>query len=383
MDDEWSVLSHLSVVRPSDLPHAASGGSAHGHHAHADSDGAQMKTALARSLLAGAAAGLVLATSPAVAGDDSGEPTPTAGVRNGPIAFRQVDPETGLGTPLFRAEPDGTGKRALSDRQGFFSEWRPDGERIAFDFFEPDGDVQIATMTADGDDLQIITSGPGIHEVPSWSPDGSRIVFDFSPTSDPEAPGFETRLRTMRADGSDQQELPIANPGFDVEPRWSPDGQWIAFNRIRTHDGGSQLAVFVVPADGGTAEQLTAWELNAEHPTWSPDSRRILYNTPEGSIESMRADGSDRQPIAPATAGFGGHKPWMSPDGKRILFMCETQGSLPEPPADHNEDICVMDADGSAIVNLTNTPGVYENWPSWGPAQAAEPAERHRSNVRT
>ncbi len=26
-----------------------------------------------------------------------------------------------------------------------------------------------------------------------------------------------------------------------------------------------------------------------------------------------------------------------------------------------------MDADGTDIVNLTNTPEVFENWPSWGP----------------
>ncbi|HZO58882.1 MAG TPA: hypothetical protein VFB51_04230, partial [Solirubrobacterales bacterium] len=33
-----------------------------------------------------------------------------------------------------------------------------------------------------------------------------------------------------------------------------------------------------------------------------------------------------------------------------------------------NDDICVMDADGTDIVNLTNTVEAFENWPSWGPA---------------
>ena len=35
----------------------------------------------------------------------------------------------------------------------------------------------------------------------------------------PDAPGFETRLWTMRADGSDARRLPMTQPGFDVEPR--------------------------------------------------------------------------------------------------------------------------------------------------------------------
>jgi hypothetical protein len=47
--------------------------------------------------------------------------------------------------------------------------------------------------------------------------------------------------------------------------------------------------------------------------------------------------------------------------------MCENQGSLPEPPKDYNQDICVMNADGDDVLNLTETEGVFENYPAWGP----------------
>jgi Tol biopolymer transport system component len=135
----------------------------------------------------------------------------------------------------------------------------------------------------------------------------------------------------------------------------------------------------IVGAKGGRARRLTPWndwpdqptprDVIPEHPTWSPDSRWILFDVaPNGTIQAMRPDGSRRHTILEATAGFGGHKPWYSPDGTRILFMCETQGTLPEPTPGHNEDICVMDADGSNIVNLTDSPGVFENWPSCAPA---------------
>jgi hypothetical protein len=70
----------------------------------------------------------------------------------------------------------------------------------------------------------------------------------------------------------------------------------------------------------------------------------------------------------PARPGFGGHKPWFSPDGKSMLFVCENKGLLPDFPQDFNDDRCVMDTDGSDIVNLTNTTKIPENWPSWGPA---------------
>jgi TolB protein len=249
------------------------------------------------------------------------------------------------------------------------------------EFLQADGDLQIATIRPDGSGLRVITSGPGIHEVPSWSPDGRRIVFDYSRENNPETPGFETRLWTMRSDGSHARPLPMRDPGFDVEPRYSPNGRWIAFARLRppTKKRELQTALMIVGAEGGRVRRLTPWsdypeqptpqDAYPEHPTWSPDSRWILFNlAPNGTIQAMRPNGRDRHTIREATEGFGGHKPWYSPDGSRILFMCENWGTLPEPPADLNEDICVMDADGSDIVNLTNTPKTFENWPSWGPA---------------
>jgi Tol biopolymer transport system component len=260
----------------------------------------------------------------------------------------------------------------LTDRPGGFSDWRADGRRIASEFFDADGNIQIVTMTARGRHLREITSGPGIHEAPSWSPNGRRIAFDFSPEVDPTVPGFETRLWTIRRDGSHARPLPMRHPGFDVEPKYSPNGRWIVFSRLRNTSDGEFASLFIVRAKGGRARQLTpllTYPAYVEHPTWSPDSRWILFNlSPDGSIQAMRPNGSGRHTIRPATKGFGGHKPWFSPDGSRILFTCENQGLLADPPPDFYEDICIMHADGSNIVNLTHTQSSDENFPSWGPA---------------
>jgi hypothetical protein len=100
-----------------------------------------------------------------------------------------------------------------------------------------------------------------------------------------------------------------------------------------------------------------------------------LFNlAPNGTIQAMRSNGRDRHTILKARDGFGAHKPSYSPNGTRLLFMCEKQGTLPKPPDDHNEDICISNADGSNIVNLTNTPKIFENWPSWGPRRSDEQA---------
>jgi Tol biopolymer transport system component len=292
---------------------------------------------------------------------------------NGPILYRNLDFDSGFGKPLLRAQPDGSGVRVLDRQLGGYTDWRADGGRIAFELVERDGDIQIATMNPDRGDRRVITSGRGIHEMPSWSPSGRRIVFDYSPDH-PDEPGFETRLWTMRADGSRARPLPMRRPGFDAEARYSPDGRSIAFMRLRppTAKRDWRAAILVVPARGGRVRRITPWgewgRDYPEHPTWSPDSRWILFNvSPDGTIQAMRPDGRERHTIVPARPGFGGHKPQFSPDGTKILFMCETQGTRRKPRKDHNEDICVMDADGTDIVNITNTPKAFENWPSWGP----------------
>jgi Tol biopolymer transport system component len=287
---------------------------------------------------------------------------------DGPIVFRADNFDTGLPGPLMRVNPDGSDLTEINGRTAFFSDFRPDGKRIAIDVIQDDLDTHIAILKPDGSDLHFITSGRGVHDTPSWSPNGKRLAFNYSPTR-LDDPKFETRLWTIRVNGTHMRRLPMSDRGFDTEPKISPNGRWIAFTRLRFPNGGFTQATFIVSMnEKHRVRRLTPWHLDAEHPTWSPDSKWILFNTsPNGAIQVMRPNGEDRHTIRPATPGFGGHKPWFSPEGDRISFMCENQGTLPEPPKDYNQDICVMDADGDSIDNITETEGVYENFPAWGP----------------
>jgi len=131
---------------------------------------------------------------------------------NGRIAF-------GRDNRLYTANPDGTDVQPLTFVSSFLSDWRADGQRIAFDFSDSDGNEQIVTINPDGSNMQQITFGPGIHEVPSWSPTGTQIAFDYSPLL-PDDPNFTTSIFVMNSDGSNPHAVTTA--GFDVEPRFSP-----------------------------------------------------------------------------------------------------------------------------------------------------------------
>jgi Tol biopolymer transport system component len=285
---------------------------------------------------------------------------------NGRIIFGRFDPNLG-DFVLYTANSDGTDVQQLTHVPSHFSDWRADGNRIAFDLIDPAGNVQIATINPDGSGFQQITSG----EVPSWSPDGTQIVFDYSPTA-PDDPSFHTSIYLVNSDGSNPHALTFTPDTFDVEPRFSPDGSKIVFVRIRkvAGNGFQQEAVVIMNSDGTGVRQLTSDGIAAEHPTWSPDSQWIVFNVakesghPAGSslsIYLVRPDGTDQHLIYNGRANLPAHKPQFSPDGTKILFGCfsYTNGS---------PDICVMNADGSNVVDIISTPNFRENFPSWGVA---------------
>lgn len=101
------------------------------------------------------------------------------------------------------------------------------------------------------------TTTPGI------SPDAKKIVFSC-----------EGDLWIVNASGGTAYRL-TAMAGEEKYPRFSPDGQWIAFSG--SQDGNSN--VYVMPADGGEIKQLTFHDASDRVDSWSWDSQCIYFNS--------------------------------------------------------------------------------------------------------
>ena len=104
--------------------------------------------------------------------------------------------------------------------------------------------------------------------------------------------------------------------------------------------------------------QLTTDPASDAHPYWSPDSMKIVFHSDRSGnndIWVMNADGSSQTQLT--TDPAGDRLPHWSPDGAKIVFRSGRSG---------NQDIWVMDADGSNQTQLTTDPA-DDSHPNWSP----------------
>ena len=145
------------------------------------------------------------------------------------------------------------------------------------------------------------------------------------------------------------------NGAFDSGPAWSPDGRRIAFNSNR--DGNWE--VYVMNADGSGVTRLTDNDAVDGSPTWSPDGTRIAFDsTRDGDwdVYVMNADGSGVTRLTDNDAWDW--SPAWSPNGRHIAFHSNRD--------DGNWEIYVMNADGSGVTRLTYN-GAADFTPAWSP----------------
>lgn len=242
---------------------------------------------------------------------------------------------------------------------------------------------------------------------PQISPDGQRVVYVVSKI-DRAANKSNSDLWMVPVAGGVPLQLTTA-PGSDSEPRWSPDGQSIAF----VSDRGGSAQVWLLPVSGGEARPLTKLPIDVAGPIWSPKGDRIAFaaevypgTSPEETAKKDKAKAEapskaktfdellfrhwtswdegkrshlfvcdvatgDCKDLTPALksnvppAPFGGSSDYtFSPDGQELAFTAEPET---ERAWSTNTDIWVVPVAGGEPVNLTRANKAADAQPTYSP----------------
>jgi serine/threonine protein kinase/Tol biopolymer transport system component len=196
-----------------------------------------------------------------------------------------------------------------------------------------------------------LTSQPGAELFPSLSPDGQWIVY-----SGEGAGNRDVYLQSVT--GQTPINLTIDSPADDEQPAFSPDGERIAFRSSRNGGG-----LFVMGRTGEAVRRVTQEGFN---PAWSPTGTELAYTTVATEFRPQNEEQRGTLMVVPAGGGLPrklldrAMLPRWSPSGRRIAFSGGLRG------VEGTSNIATVPSAGGAVVPVTRD--AFLNWnPAWAP----------------
>src|SRR5262245_1849997 len=153
-----------------------------------------------------------------------------------------------------------------------------------------------------------ILSSTSEEYLPQISTDGKRIVFVSRRSGIDE-------IWACDSDGSKLRQLTGLGRPLTGTPRWSPDGEYIAFD-ARLEE---QSDIYVITAGGGQPQRVTKETASDEVPSWSRDGKWIYFaSNRSGAYQVWKtpAEGGESVQVTKA----GGFAAFESPDGKDVYY---------------------------------------------------------------
>jgi len=280
-------------------------------------------------------------------------------------------------TQIYRMAPDGGGPERLTEVEGEIQShyWSPNGESIAFLMSGPEDEEDKQRKEKYGDyrvenvdyqrarvwvyDLKSKNSraltGADQYHVSEldWSPDWTQIAFIGKPSPDMKD---DEKGCVYLLDTADLQINALTGEGYSV-PRWSPDGKYIACNRVTADGYAGNIEIDVLDVDSGVGKSITddfdEWAMLLD---WGPNG--IYFNAfQRTSIHLFRIDPSSRTIARLTPEDIPG---WVSMDAS---FSADFKwASFVGQDKEHYSEIVLLDLIGGQPERLTHFNNAIEDW---------------------
>ncbi len=131
------------------------------------------------------------------------------------------------------------------------------------------------------------------------APDGTRLAF-VKVVVNAKHDGYETSLWLLDLKTAGAQPIRLTSGTHDSDPRWSPDGQTLAFVRTAEKEGKPEPSqIFLLSLSGGEPRQITTLVGGAGNPSFSPDGKRLLFSSGTSPEDIAKAEKKKTAPPDP------------------------------------------------------------------------------------
>jgi serine/threonine-protein kinase len=203
----------------------------------------------------------------------------------------------------------------MNDQQDAASpRFSPDGKRLAFQ--KGTGSIWVFDMARGT--TSSITLGRTGATFPIWTPNGQRLTYSH-PRNTPKGTG--QGIYWIHSDGTGEEELLTPDSILNAYPSsWSPDGKFLAFDRLKEKDG-SCCEIWTLTLDDKGKPQEPKRVTDGNYPAFSPDGRWLAYvsiesGTPEVYVIPFPGGGGKWQ-----ISSDGGSEPRWSKSGHELLYV--------------------------------------------------------------